>query len=625
MFRLPFLVFCALAAELPCQGPGYADSFLDVTPPATTWVPNAHFHFFSNDPAATFEYRLDGGAWTPTADQHAVFGQLSASTHSFEVRAVLNGLPDLTPASHSWTIEQAVSADTATLTDDGVLFPALGEDVYSNSGGGQGQTYFANRDAAAGGDGSYLSPFSSLQEGVDALYPGDRLFLMPSLTPYSAAVIDSPWGDASAALPIQVLGVPGALIQAGAAYDGPMIQVMNSGWEFQGLAVDVANQRENRVFEINDGSSTVMVTDVVIDSCQLTDHGLKTGVSSDDAIAINLASQRVRISNNTIHGFWQGDPVVGDDCHGIVVRRGTADIEVLGNHIYDNSGDGIQLASANPNQTAPVPSDVTIRGNHIHDHRENAADLKSCDGVLVAENLMYGAQGDIPAYGAGCVVKVHAEARGVVIERNHMHTGVRGIDVGKGNGTGEGPEDLVIHRNYLYGNGYERDGQLQLEYGIYYNVYPDAGVSPAPKSLQISHNILKGWGTSIRANFSNDDMDSVVIVNNGIFEPYEDGGSPGVGLSLATVPTTPPLSNLEIAGLAFVGSTKLVRVEAGGNFVPPSMLPNCKFGVGPATMLNGELSTWDLPATVWLYNAGVSYTGYGVQVSQPDIGISELP
>ena len=162
MKKFSLLALCVLAAELPAQGPGYADTSLDAYPPATTWVPNAHFAFSSNEPAATFEYRIDGGAWTPTSESYAVFAQRTAGAHSFEVRAVLNGLPDLTPESYGWTVTQAVSASEASLTDDGALFPTLGEDVYTGYNSGQGETYFADGGGPSGPDPFFLGTTEDL-------------------------------------------------------------------------------------------------------------------------------------------------------------------------------------------------------------------------------------------------------------------------------------------------------------------------------------------------------------------------------------------------------------------------------------------------------------------------------
>ncbi len=524
---------------------------------------------------------------------------------------------DPTPAVHHWTVTPAVSASEATLTDDGTLFPALGAGVYTGYPTGQGATYFADADATSAGTGTFGDPFQDWQDGIDALHPGDRLFLKGSQSSYGEVVIDTSWGNGNASQLCQVLGLPGSRVEAPSSYTGTMIKVLNSGWVFQGLEVDVANGNSNRVFEVSEGGSTQLVLDVVIDSCQLTDHGFKNWIPSDDAIALNIGSRNVRISNNTISGFWQGVHDSGVDCHGIVVRRGSKNVEVIGNHIFDNSGDGIQLAAANPLQAGFVPTNIQIEGNHIHHNRENAADLKSCSNVTVSENLMYGAQGAIPDYGPGCVVKVHAEARGVTLERNYMHTAARGIDVGVGNGTGEGPRDLVIHQNVLEGNGYPGMSGLQLEFGINYQMEPS--VASGDKVLQITQNIFTGWAVGIQVRADAVEMDTVTIANNAIFEPTVNQGlriGMNFPLDLAGVP------NLNIDGMAFAGSDRHVSIIEQFQIASQANYPDSQFGIGPVSLIGGELSNWILPVPMALKDEGINWPGN--TVTDPDIGVSEL-
>ena len=91
----------------------------DIEPPNTTLEPELPdpltvrngwtFNFSSEDPTATFECSIDGGAtWTACSSPHSVSG-LAVGSHTFSVRAVdhpaLNRDP--TPATHSWTVGEA--------------------------------------------------------------------------------------------------------------------------------------------------------------------------------------------------------------------------------------------------------------------------------------------------------------------------------------------------------------------------------------------------------------------------------------------------------------------------------------------------------------------------------------
>ena len=139
------------------------------TPPASNITTFAVFAFSSDDPDASFEYRLDGGNWVSTSIEqvqtdHFVKLTVSTGQHKFEVRAVHDALVDPTPAAFSWTAHDDVKIDItngiATVKDptdqyeeiviliDGVI-KALSEDQASHewtatiSGLSQGPHTFA--------------------------------------------------------------------------------------------------------------------------------------------------------------------------------------------------------------------------------------------------------------------------------------------------------------------------------------------------------------------------------------------------------------------------------------------------------------------------------------------------
>ena len=71
--------------------------------PATTADTAATFEFSSTEDLATFECRIDEGAWEACASPKSYTG-LSVASHKFEVRSIANGLTDQSAASHSWTV-----------------------------------------------------------------------------------------------------------------------------------------------------------------------------------------------------------------------------------------------------------------------------------------------------------------------------------------------------------------------------------------------------------------------------------------------------------------------------------------------------------------------------------------
>lgn len=85
------------------------------SPPATTADTTGDFTFTSNDPAAVFECSLDGAAYAPCATPFAT-APLASGSHTLNVRARDPlGNVDLTPATHTWTVD-ATAPETTLLT-----------------------------------------------------------------------------------------------------------------------------------------------------------------------------------------------------------------------------------------------------------------------------------------------------------------------------------------------------------------------------------------------------------------------------------------------------------------------------------------------------------------------------
>jgi hypothetical protein len=112
----------AIAADPP-------DTIVTAGPKGLVHDADAAFSFASNDPAAEFECRLDGGMWTPRpapsggGQRHvfdeswrpcaspALYPHMEGGPHRFEVRAVsAGGLRDPIPAAREFEIDTSVAA-----------------------------------------------------------------------------------------------------------------------------------------------------------------------------------------------------------------------------------------------------------------------------------------------------------------------------------------------------------------------------------------------------------------------------------------------------------------------------------------------------------------------------------
>ena len=78
------------------------DTSITRQPPATTTATEATFEFSSNS-IATFECRIDGGAWA-ACDGPKTYTGLALGAHTFEVRSTDSNGTDQSPASATWTI-----------------------------------------------------------------------------------------------------------------------------------------------------------------------------------------------------------------------------------------------------------------------------------------------------------------------------------------------------------------------------------------------------------------------------------------------------------------------------------------------------------------------------------------
>lgn len=90
------------------------DTSLAGAPASITNATTANPTFSSADAAATFECKLDGGAWAPCTSPHPLSG-LAEGSHTLQVRAVdPAGNVDPTPASHTWVVDTTAPATNVT-------------------------------------------------------------------------------------------------------------------------------------------------------------------------------------------------------------------------------------------------------------------------------------------------------------------------------------------------------------------------------------------------------------------------------------------------------------------------------------------------------------------------------
>ena len=90
------------------------------TGPAATTADRYAVFVFEGTGAASFECRLDGGAFAPCTSPYVAL-DLAAGAHHFAVRALdAGGTPDPSPAEHTWTVASAFDVPSPSLEYHGV-------------------------------------------------------------------------------------------------------------------------------------------------------------------------------------------------------------------------------------------------------------------------------------------------------------------------------------------------------------------------------------------------------------------------------------------------------------------------------------------------------------------------
>ena len=144
---------------------------VDNTPPNTsitsqpadpTNATGASFSF-SSEAGASFEVRLDGGAWSPSASPTSYSG-LAEGSYTFEVRATdLAGNVDATPAAFTWTVDTTAPNTNITSQPADPTNATGASFAFTSSEGGS--TFEVRLDGSAWSASTSPKAYSGLSEG----------------------------------------------------------------------------------------------------------------------------------------------------------------------------------------------------------------------------------------------------------------------------------------------------------------------------------------------------------------------------------------------------------------------------------------------------------------------------
>ncbi len=277
--------------------------------------------------------------------------------------------------------------------------------------------------------GTKAAPLRTIGRAVRSAGPGEVIRVQAGEYAEGVLIDGAAVKEGRANAPITLLGEGKPRIVP-AARGGTLVQVRKPHWIVEGFEIDVRGQpRFAVIFEGN-------TTGARLTGCDIHHGTLGGGVSTHGG------ARDVLIDNNHIHDFRRRPK---GDSHGVVIQATSRNITVRGNDIHGNSGDSVQCLLPEHKGQA-VARDVLIEGNQLHDNDENAVDIKTCQGVVIRDNTMYGFRKSPTS--AGEAVVIHFSARDVRVEDNRISDAGRGISVG---GSREGnqpsPVNVVVRGN----------------------------------------------------------------------------------------------------------------------------------------------------------------------------------
>ncbi len=274
-------------------------------------------------------------------------------------------------------------------------------------------------DGNDGNPGTKELPWRTPGHAVRQAQPGMKILLRGGT--YGPFTIDAVDGTAEA--PIVLAAAPGSR----PVISGGTVLVRRAHWQLEGLEVRPGANAGVR-FTGSGAHHGVLRGSIVRDG------------SAAYGVSVDLGANRITIEGNEIMNIWRGADV---DAHGIVIQPDAVGVKILGNEIHGNSGDSVQCIGPNQDAPAGAPArDLLIEGNLFYGDRENAVDIKWCEGVVIRGNVARGYRKSATSNGEAIVI--HRGARNVVVERNDISEASRGVV------TGVGANEIVVRRNVIH-------------------------------------------------------------------------------------------------------------------------------------------------------------------------------
>ena len=304
--------------------------------------------------------------------------------------------------------------------------------------------------------------------------------------------------------------------------DGATVQILGSVTSTSDPSAGPAHHIAVRNNILRDGKSGAAVlirhaaTDILVEGNQIFGHHRWVSGTAVSYSRLNTSYLRSDANAVNLEGTATGQ---------------VARVQVRGNDMHHNGGDGIQCLGVNDDSGAHGhdPADLDAVDNRIHENTEDAVDIKSCQRVSIrgsrspalpgsaANNKFYGYRptdrnADLPGnHSGGGAIVIHYFARGVLVENTRIWDSCRGIGIGREDKNGV--QDVVIRRTLIFGlvSGTDCPGNavnvvLAQRVDIYHNTLTgipgtalrlasDNGGSWASTDVDVFDNIVETTGS----------------------------------------------------------------------------------------------------------------------------------
>lgn len=294
------------------------------------------------------------------------------------------------------------------------------------------QNYYVDNRVSSSGSGSLSSPFKTIDEGIDALNPGDTLHIRGSSSGliYNEKLSTAEHGTSTNPITVKAYNNEIVIIQT-----DETMSFSKDYWIFDGLIIDGLGSNSD-LFRIGNSGGAHHIT--------FKNSEIRNTHNGD---IFDVWGDYFTIENSKIHDTYRPG---GFDAHCIVFNLGADHATIQDNEIYNCDGDGIQYYADDDNPST-YSRFALIKDNLFYNTpdypssngvSENAIDIKGLSDSTITGNTMY----NFPNYKAFVSQK--------------------------------GPVNLIVEHNIIYDSkaGFEfrgEDGYTQSGHIVRYNVVYD--------------------------------------------------------------------------------------------------------------------------------------------------------